>query len=370
LARREPELLARPMAYDAARWKRTLTPFDGYLSSPDLLNSNVIRNQMIEPISASRIEIYAKCPYLFFLKRIMALEPWDEATPLEAMDPLERGSAVHAILENFMDEFGGIQFLDAPVGNLRTALLERANSFLQKVRPAGLPDMLWEIELARLLGMLEAWLIYEKSRTADALIPMHFERSFGVFSGDDRQPSFRVGAGRHTFDFRGRIDRIDLSEDGKRARVVDYKTGRMPEPMRRKNRTPLMAGEKIQVVIYREALSALDDLHQVANVQGEYLHLQPASGETAAVLFDDEAGARLPAILEIIGDGIAGGAFFPQTGGIVWPEGNCRNCDYQPICGKDRKQREMRKAEDDAVVRFRRMREIDGFAATAEEEEA
>jgi hypothetical protein len=71
-------------------------------------------------------------------------------------------------------------------------------------------------------------------------------------------------------------------------------------------------------------------------------------------------------MLEIIHEGIDGGVFFARTRGSVRPEGHCAYCDFLRICGKDREQRETHKAADPAVVRFARLRELDG-AAEAEE---
>jgi hypothetical protein len=187
------------------------------------------------------------------------------------------------------------------------------------------------------------------------------EQAFGEIKPGERHPAFRVQAGRHGFDFRGRIDRIDVSRDGKRARVIDYKTGSLPDSMRAKGRTPLMSGERIQVVVYRGALSVLTEFQGVEAVEGEYLHLQPKDGQVVRCRFTDEelreASRTLPAMLEIVGDGIESGAFFARTNGTVRPSGHCDYCEYLPVCGKDREQREERKANDPAVRKFSRILE-------------
>jgi MoaA/NifB/PqqE/SkfB family radical SAM enzyme len=123
-----------------------------------------------------------------------------------------------------------------------------------------------------------------------------------------------------------------------------------------KKRTPLMSGERVQLVVYRGALSILDDFKSVKNVEGEYLHLQPKDGRVVPCSFADtelqDAAQTLPGILEIVGNGIEKGAFFIRTSGMVRPSGHCDFCDYLTICGKDREKREERKANDPAVRRF------------------
>ena len=70
-----------------------------------------------------------------------------------------------------------------------------------------------------------------------------------------------------------------------------------------------------------------------------------------------EAAKVLPQILEAVGNGIASGAFFARTSGKLWPYGHCNFCDFLSLCGKDRVQREERKAGDPAVQRFLRVLE-------------
>jgi RecB family exonuclease len=209
--------------------------------------------------------------------------------------------------------------------------------------------------------MLNEWLAFERSRAAQGMLPARLEQQFGDFPPDKRQPAFRLRAGKHTFDFRGRIDRVDVSRDGKHARVIDYKTGSLPDSMAKKSRTPLMSGERIQLVVYRGALSVLDEFKDVETVEGEYLHLQPKDGRIVPCPFTHEelqqALQELPDILEIAGDGIESGAFFIRTSGMIRPFGHCDYCDYLQVCGKDRIQREERKANDPAVRKFFRAME-------------
>ena len=131
-----------------------------------------------------------------------------------------------------------------------------------------------------------------------------------------------------------------------------------------------MGGERIQIALYRGALSVLGDFVQVESVEGEYLHLQPGDGKIVPCSFSDkaldEAYERLPAILEIIGDGLEGGIFFARTRGSVRPEGHCDYCDFLPICGKDRARREERKAGDPAVARFLKIQEVDAVSEGTE----
>ncbi len=371
LSREEPGLLRGPAAYDDARWQRALTQFDGNLSSPDLIRAVAARiGPAAGDVSASRLEEYAKCPYLFYLKRIIGLERWEEEEVPERMNPLDRGRAIHAILERFLGEYSGDKFAGAPMDVMRRSLGALARAMLEEVRPAGMPDLLWEIERDALESVLRTWLEFERERAEGGLLPASVERTFGKFPAADGAEALRLQAGRHIFVFRGRIDRIDLSRDSLRARLIDYKTGILPKSMSGGSRPLLMGGEKIQIALYRGALALLEGFTQVEGVVGEYLHLQPKDGRVVSCSFSDtaleQAYDRLPEVLEIIGDGLDHGSFFARTSGAVYPDGHCAYCDFLPVCGKDRAQREERKAGDPAVLRFGRIREIDVAAAEVE----
>jgi hypothetical protein len=204
------------------------------------------------------------------------------------------------------------------------------------------------------------------------MTPARFEQPFGEMGSGRSIPPLRIRAGKYAFDFRGRIDRIDLSPDGKSGRVIDYKTGALPPTMRGGKRTLLMSGERIQLAIYREALAVLGDLDDPETVEGEYLHLQPREGRTESCRFSHEellaAAKNLPAVLEVYGQGVEQGVFFARTKGSVRPAGHCGSCDYLTICGKDREQREERKAGDPAALRFLSLREIEAMGSAAEED--
>ncbi len=357
LAHLEPHRLSRPMAYDRARWLRKLTEYDGRLADNALIQWAAKKmGSAAGEVSASRLEEYAKCPYFFYLKRVMDLEPWEEQERTDAMDPLDRGLAVHSILEGFLKDIGGEKFRTEPEEMLWKILEALAYEKLDKAKPTGIPDLLWEIEREGLLGMLREWLAFEKRRPGEPMPVTELERPFGEFGPQERYPAFRLRAGNHTFEFRGRIDRVDLSPDGRRARVVDYKTGRLPDSMAKASRPLLMSGEKIQIAVYRGALSVMQGYENIEQVEGEYLHLQPKDGQTVQCLFTADqlhaASEALPRILSIVGDGIEGGVFFARTRGTVRPSGHCEYCDFLTVCGKDRVQREERKANDEAVLKF------------------
>jgi RecB family exonuclease len=303
------------------------------------------------------MEEYARCPYLFFLKRIIGLQEWEEPEAAEAMDPLKRGSAVHSMLERFVRDYGGARLATEPRETLQRVLAGVARQELEAARPPGIPDLLWELECEGVQELLRNWLDFERNRTGAGMEPCAVEHVFGTFPDEEVRPAVRIEAGRHVFEFRGRIDRVDVSPDGRRARVIDYKTGSLPKTMEKPSRPAIMAGEKIQVAVYRAAVLASGCWPSLGEIEGEYLHLQPQNKAVVPCEYDDgrlqQGMERLGQILEVVGDGLCRGVFFARTAGTVYKE-NCKFCGYKIICGKDVARRDELKSGDPEVARFRR----------------
>ena len=216
-----------------------------------------------------------------------------------------------------------------------------------------MPGLLWEIERDKLLALLGNWPEFEIARADGDMRIAGLEQEFGAFS---EFPPFRPAVEESDFEFCGKIDRVDVSINGKRARVIDYKTGKLPDTLKRKDRPLLMGGEKIQLAVYRGALASLDEFAAVETVEAEYLYLQPKDGEVMQSALTPEqmetAFTDLPRVLRVLDSCMKNGFFFARTRSIVQPGGHCEHCDFQPVCGKDREWREKRKSEDPVIQDF------------------
>ena len=257
----------------------------------------------------------------------------------------------------FSKIIAGRSFWRHPKKNSGVLWILRLDDTLEKARPAGIPDLLWEIERDAFLALLDRWLAFEKDRAGEDMLPAGLEQAFGEIQA--RRASIRRfvcrPASTHLISEAESIASISRATGNMRASSITRPVLCLI-PWQGKARTPLMSGERIQIAVYRGALSVLDEFKSVETVEGEYLHLQPKDGRIVPCRFTDEelqeASQTLPDILEIVGDGIESGVFFARTSGTVRPSGHCDYCDYLPICGKDREQREERKANDPAVRRF------------------
>src|SRR5660398_3102 len=141
---------------------------------------------------------------------------------------------------------------------------------------------------------------------------------------------------------RGRIDRIDLSQTGEEAFVVDYKTGR---PTRQKK---LAEAGSLQLILYVLALRG--ERPEVNTVGGAYLHLR--FGEVRGLAPHDLLGGLSPGLSGLKGRGedeveaeieqgleAAKKAVDGMKAGRIAAEplGECpRFCDWGPLCRSKR----------------------------------
>ncbi|MCH8074739.1 MAG: PD-(D/E)XK nuclease family protein [SAR324 cluster bacterium] len=152
----------------------------------------------------------AACPFRAFARfRLHAESP---VLPEAGMTPMERGTLAHKALERAWGRIASHAALCAlDAGELRqrteAAAGEALADFLE-----GRADRMGErettLELERLSRLLMDWLELEKQRQ-----PFQVEQR-------ETEIAFEIGGISGT----GRIDRIDLLEDGKRI-ILDYKTG-------------------------------------------------------------------------------------------------------------------------------------------------
>ena len=180
--------------------------------------------------------------------------------------------------------------------------------------------------------------------------PALFEVTFGVegregSAGTTAPLVYQLPDGT-TLSLRGRIDRIDVSPDGRHARVLDYKTGKLRSP-----KTPdrLGKGRALQLPVYRLAAETLLAAGELAAVdEAQYYHvIGPDAG--TRVRFS-RAGwevrrADFDRVLTTIVGGIRAGRFFQRPGACARGP-----CAFDLACGAERARWAEAKRADPAVL--------------------
>ncbi|HEV8309354.1 MAG TPA: PD-(D/E)XK nuclease family protein [Methylomirabilota bacterium] len=285
-------------------------------------------------VAATPLETYATCPFRYYLAHVLGLAPPVEPERVLALTPLDRGRLLHAVLARAYAAFREAGLLPLVPECLPAArpLLETAFAEVEaRFGATGLAPF-WKGERARLLADVLAALDQEAREGAagDPWVPTDFEVSFGAGEGG-AMVQHTLASGR-TLAFRGRLDRLDLSPDGTRARVIDYKAGRH----RGRAGARLCGGTALQLPVYRLAAEALCRARgRDARVEEAQYYFLTRRGERRRLRFTDAdwtaRRADFEQALEGVLDGIAAGRFFQNPS----PD-TCRTCDYQIACGPER----------------------------------
>lgn len=334
-----------------------LTVFDGLLDAGPALDDR--------PMVATWLERYATCPFRYFLGRVLGVSAVETPERILTLGPADRGSLVHQVFEATYRRLGDQGLLPITRARLAdaTAVLDQAldDGFgrVERQGVTGLPA-LWAGEQTRLRAECRAALAVEAEADpeAGAWRPALLEAAFGIAWRPESGPALDyVLPGGTTVRLAGLIDRVDLSSDGRRARVIDYKTGRLRGPAR-PNR--LAGGRALQLPVYRLAAAALlEGRGTPADVDSaEYYHvIGRDAGRRVRFTRDGWAKRRddFDRILALLVEGIQAGRFFTQ------PERCARRgpCSYDPACGAERLRWAEAKAHDPAARRHAELEEIE-----------
>ena len=391
LARRTDLPLGRTLEVLRARISSALTRFDGRIgSAPD---SPRLREGLARAgASPSALEDYAACPFHYFLGRVLHVQPTD--APEEGdewkVDPRERGSLVHEVLERF---FGELHETGRPVPGERYTVADHdriealANEAFtaREQGTSGAASLLWSNERVAIIGDLHTLLLRdEERRAARGVMPSFFEQAFGL-QRPGAWPAATVPLARGgEVRLHGVIDRVDLGPDPATPEtvvVIDYKTGSRDYGGLAKGRIeadPVVAGRLVQHAVYARAATqwlAARDPSASPTIHSEYWMVS-ATGKFEVIRAErfDAAQARLVEVVGLIDDGLRRGAFPQVPGELAQRAGqstwdNCGYCDYQRICPADRDQLHERKAGDSVSGLHARLTLPDAPMAVAEEEE-
>ena len=349
-----------------ARWGSTLTQHDGVMMGDEAI-ARAAAGQFAQakPVSPSRLETYATCPYRYFIRYTLGIDAAKEPEEIERIDALERGSLVHAILERFLKRIDG----DPPRPEARArhlALLRDVTAEEAREREArgvtGRP-LIWAMDQRQIEDDLAGWYAAElKEASRTALRPRAFEVGFGGarfgFGSDESplstQDPIAIRAGDRELLLQGRIDRIDWDDARRHFRVIDYKTGKV----RASASAVFDKGRALQLPVYLHAAAAVLGIDP-SQGEAQYFYVSSGGGYRRKTLTGSELAqqhGRLEQILTTITDGVDGGFFAPNPGGKGRP--NCAYCEVRDICDANIERIALRKAEDPRGAAYRALENV------------
>ena len=226
-----------------------ITTFEGNLTGSAAISGILAESLTQRSFSITALESYAFCPMQYFLQRILDLKAEEEFDA--TISSLERGNAIHHILYLFYSRLSADQ-RKKPWESGK--LLEQTAMEVFQTFPYS--DILWTIEKEKYFGntdqpgLWDTFLAVEKEIIeTSGFLPSLFETGFGYLSADTsryKNPPVIIKNKQKSIKIYGKIDRIDISADGKFS-VIDYKTGSGATGI---NPTQILSGESMQLPIY------------------------------------------------------------------------------------------------------------------------
>jgi ATP-dependent helicase/nuclease subunit B len=340
--------LARGAVAEAARESDVFTAYDGLVPE-----AGPILDPRVSGIAASAtgLEDLAKCPFRYFLQRGLGLDTVDDAEPDPDvwLDPMTRGSIMHALYASIMREIRDRQETPDPARHgARLRELGLAALAAQRALVPPPSDGVYEREERELLHDLTLFLKFEAEDCVRRK-PIGFEVGFGGATEGEalgrREPiTIDLGDGLR-FKLRGRIDRLDKLADGT-YEAVDYKTGSafLPGGLD----ATFAGGRQLQHALY--ALAAVELLRGTdpqAAVVGSY-YFPTRRGTRARQVRPASTQAKAADVLRDLFDLLAAGAFVHTPD----EDEDCRFCDFSRACGRKAAERAQVKIDqaDNAVL--------------------
>lgn len=336
---------------EGERDQNVFTIYDGYVPSA---NDVYDPRKNLRPVSASRLEQFARCPFKYFLNYVLKINLPDEIKRDSEMwlDAFQYGSALHEIFCRFMREITARNErpdMEKHSPRLRQIGEAVIQEWLELVPPANRSGH--ERQRLNIIRTLDVFLELECEHSR-SVSPTFFEVSFGMPINPGLAPSaldvenpvpVMLEDGQW-FNLRGRIDRIDKSKSGQ-YEIWDYKTGRSDKYSAKK---PLEGGKRLQHALYAIAAEYLlkKSVNKAAKVKGAGYYFPTEKGEGARIDMGRVPQSELSAALSDLCDMLGRGQF-PAV-----PEaGKCEYCDFNCVCGSKFVGRMKRKiANEDEVL--------------------
>jgi len=326
-----PSILHRISVERNFRFRLNRSEYDGIIEDAPNIRERLARKfGPAHRWSASMFESYARCPFRYYLERVIRIKPLEDLGT--DLTPMAKGSLIHTVLCRFtrqMEDQGRMPLQNSSYIDAVTAINTIAEEEFEKVP---YQTALWSAKKRQLIGggdigtgifekfvsaEIERLTPDEDGRTPALFTPRFFEYSFGAVPGPDDDPQSKHDPidlaeiareikarkkegtdnddsedGEHGHEqeytepvlFSGKIDRIDITGDG-RFGIVDYKTGiKVPST------TEITKMKALQLPLY---IHAFEKISGHTGVYGSYCQIQRTISH-AISLYDPGQKNTLP----------------------------------------------------------------------------
>ena len=319
------------------RHSQAFSEYDGNLGA--LAGEELVPSGSVSPTS---LEHYATCGMRYYLNAVLRLRPPEEPEDRDTIDPRDRGTLVHEVLDRFFRsrlDAGRPDVGEPWNDDDRAHLLDLLEEQLEDARGRGRTglDVFAEHERRRLRADLLTFLDKDTDFRLDSgSQPVAFEYRIPAVPFDDLM-------------LRGVADRIDRTPDGRRAWVIDYKTGR-PDSYDKVGSAedPVVGGTRLQLPVY---LTAVEDAQEAKAV---YWFVSSAGGYAQREFANTpENLERYRKTMRSILAGVRAGSFPAVPGEEDTRPGysfkNCSYCEFDRLCSVRRDDELQAKGADPAL---------------------
>jgi RecB family exonuclease len=340
----------------AARAGDEFTVWDGRLGAP---SPELDPRQSGRPVSASRIQALAQCPFSYFIGNVLRVEAPDdlERDVTRWLEPKDEGTLLHEVFRQFLETLArkgekpdAVEHLDA----ILAIAAEQIAAWRDRVPPSSL--VAFEAQRETILMACRTFLRSEAEHCRE-VTPRWFEVAFGQRGaankggvGSDEPVEIALQGGQRIF-LRGSIDRVDEAEDGS-FHVWDYKTGSAAAVQEGRG---IHGGRQAQPALYALATEALlRRSGQQARVSRSGYFFPGRKGEGQRMTIPVDAGETARTLLPLFDLTAAG--FFPHA---TSPSG-CKFCDFEAVCAGPAEaaassERKLGASSDPILVAFRKV---------------
>ena len=311
-------------------------------------------------LSPSALEGYTECPFRYFARHVLRLDPLPLPEMVGQVEPVELGTLAHRILRRCFETLRERGYfsrpsLDSedPFATLTSAARAVFAEFAQS-HPTGYP-LVWELYQEQMIGFLREVLEADLAELAqEGWEPILFEHGAG---GTVTVP---LPDGVVEFPVSGRLDRVDWSPSRNRYRIIDYKykSSREPHTLDKNLTLGAVRGRRLQPALYlrmvlphlradppNESRSPTCDsvwFYYMAPNWDRPLTRIPFPGDAWTADLQEPMARGIGLAL----NGIRAGQFF-----ILEEKNVCERCDYRLLCRRTHQPTAWRARMDRALVR-------------------
>lgn len=312
---------------EASRWtSETFNEYDGMISDDALKTELSEFFDERHLFSANQVETHINCPFRYLMSSMLNLPVI--VAPSSVLDPRTVGTILHDSLEALFKAHSGTSISSVSLVELIAEVEQIASDVFDHVARDYVRSYpgIARSEKARVTDTLRRHVKIEHERDEGVWKPTYFETVFGDRGGNNKnalstEQAFELPLGEHRYRFSGRIDRIDLDDDGN-ARVVDYKSSLgsgMGKDMRE--------GRNIQLALYGFAVESLFSESISKCTEARYEHVGRDSIAQLSEKYREEIEAAAKSSIESAIQRMQQGIFHPTA-----EDESCSYCPSNKVC--------------------------------------